>query len=347
MTRSQAVGVLVGLGLLYAGLYVAWWRRRPQHASRAAAVDSGMRETSGDTGPALITGSRGEDSDREPGIQVATGHPTAHQGPDGDYDVRAEGTYIATTTAVSRQERAAVEGLQNSTEAVLLIHRGDAAHLVEIQRAGEPDVFITADRLKAFRRDRSEAGRSIGAPRLGVLTWRADDGSLYETAFLPRHRADLERIEAALWWHTAAREVQEPVHTSEPGLTADYTDGFGPMAAASRRGADERPSGQPEREATDRGTPAEPSGGEANAEGAGTDAAEDAGPGVPDDDASTDGEAEGAAADGEAEGAAADGEAEGAATDGESDEAATDGQAPEAPADPHRAPSRAEGGDTA
>jgi hypothetical protein len=334
MTRSQAIGVLVVLGLLYAGLYVAWWRRRPQHASRAAAVDSGMRETSGDTGPALITGSRGEDSDREPGIQVATGH----QGPDGDYDVRAEGTYIATTTAVSRQERAAVEGLQNSTEAVLLIHRGDAAHLVEIQRAGEPDVFITADRLKAFRRDRSEAGRSIGAPRLGVLTWRADDGSLYETAFLPRHRADLERIEAALWWHTAAREVQEPVHTSEPGLTADYTDGFGPTAAASRRGADERPPGQPEREATDRGTPAEPSGGEANAEGAGTDAAEDAVPGVTDDGASTDGEAEGATTDGESEEAA---------TDGESEEADIDGQAPEDPADPHRAPSRAEGGDNA
>jgi hypothetical protein len=301
MTRSQAVGVLVVLGLLYAGLYVAWWRRRPQHAS-TAAVDSGMRETSGDTGPALIRGSRGEDSDREPGIQVATGH----QGPDGDYDVRAEGTYLATTTAVSRQERAAVEGLQNATEAVLLIHRGDAAHLVEIQRVGEPDVFITADRLKAFRRDRSEAGRSIGAPRLGVLTWRADDGSLYETAFLPRHRADLERIEAALWWHTAAREVQEPVHTSEPGLTADYTDGFGPTAGASRR--------------------------------AGTDAAEDAGSGVTDDDASTDGEAEGATTDGEAEGAA---------TDGEAEEADIDGQAPQDPADPHRAASRAEGGDNA
>lgn len=333
MTRSQAVGVLVVLGLLLAGLYRAWWRRRPQHPSRSVAAGSRMRET-GDTGPALITGSRGEDSDREPGIQVASGQ----QGPDGDYDVRAEGTYIATTTAVSRQERAAVEGLQNSTEAVLLIHRGDAAHLVEIQRAGEPDVFITADRLKAFRRDRSEAGRSIGAPRLGVLTWRADDGSLYETAFLPRHRADLESIEAALWWHTAAREVQEPVHPSESGLTADYTDGFGPTSAAGRRGADQRPSGQLEGEATDRGTPLGPLGGEPSAEVGGTDEAEEPGPGEADDDANTDGQAERAATDGEAEGAA---------TDGEADDARTDGEAPDDPADPHRARSRAEGGDSA
>jgi hypothetical protein len=212
VTRPQAVGVLlVVLGLVYAGLYFAWQRKRRRRTSASVAVASGPPL---DAAPGIVSGSRGEDSDREPGIQVAA--------TEADYDVRAEGTYISTTTALSHHERVTVEGLGNRSAAVLLVHRGDADHLVELQRAGEQDVFIAADRLKAFRRDRGMAGKFMGTPRLAVLTWRADDGTLYETGFLPRHRVDLEKIEAALWWHTGAREVQEPVHPSEPGLTADY-----------------------------------------------------------------------------------------------------------------------------
>jgi hypothetical protein len=212
VTRGQAVGILlVLLGVVYAGLYFAWQRKRRRYLSAAVAVDRGP---TGDPAPGIVTGSRGEDSDREPGIQVAPS--------EADYDVRAEGTYISTTTARSRHERVTVEGLGNPSVAVLLVHRGDAEHLVEIRRTGEQDVFITAERLKAFRRDRGMAGKFLGSPRLAVLTWRADDGALYETGFLPRHRADLERIEAALWWHTGARELQEPVKPPDPGLTADY-----------------------------------------------------------------------------------------------------------------------------
>lgn len=229
MSRGQAVGILlVLLGVVYAGLYFAWQRKRRRYLSAAVAVDRGP---TGDPAPGIVTGSRGEDSDREPGIQVAPS--------EADYDVRAEGTYISTTTARSRHERVTVEGLGNPSAAVLLVHRGDAEHLVEIRRTGEQDVFITAERLKAFRRDRGMAGKFLGSPRLAVLTWRADDGALYETGFLPRHRADLERIEAALWWHTGARELQEPVQPPDPGLTADYEKS--PDTSTSRTNAAESP----------------------------------------------------------------------------------------------------------
>lgn len=216
MSRGDAVLLLVLLlAVSFGGLYLAWRRKSTRHTSAAVVVEpTGPSTIADDTAaPSRVTGTRGEDSDREPGLQVAE-----RQSED---EVQAEGTYVSTTTAASRLERVTVEGLGHPSQAVLLVHRRDAKHLVEIRRTGERDVLISADRLRAFRRDRGMAGKFMGPARLAVLTWTADDGAVYETGFLPRHRADLERIEAALWWHTAAREVQEPVARADSGVNAE------------------------------------------------------------------------------------------------------------------------------
>ena len=177
MTRLQAVGVLfVALGLVYALLYAAWLRKRRRHASAAIAAE---RERTGS----------GEVSDT----------PTTRASPAA---LSVEGTYVSTTTALSRLERVTVEGLGNRARATLLITRGAPEQLVRIERQGETSVLITGPRLVSVRRDRGMVGKFVGGNRLLVLQWRADGGDLYETGFLPRYKADLEKVETALWWHT-------------------------------------------------------------------------------------------------------------------------------------------------
>jgi hypothetical protein len=156
--------MLVALGLVYAVLYAAWLRKQRRHTSSAVAAKDDV--------------------------------------PSGRAVVVAEGTYISTTTAESRLERVTVEGLGNRSRATLTVHRGDADQLVRIERQGESTVVIPAARLLSARRAGGMAGKWVGTNRVVVLQWRADDGAAYETGFLPRHRADVDRIESALWWHT-------------------------------------------------------------------------------------------------------------------------------------------------
>ncbi len=177
MSRPQAVGVmLIALGLIYALLYAAWLRKRRRHTSASVAV-AGARE--GDAA-----------RDDAPGGVV-----------------RAEGTYVSTTTAASRHERVAVEGLGNRSRATMTVRRGAPDELVRFERQGEADVVVPKARLVDVRRDRGMAGKFVGSNRLLVVRWRADDDAIYETGFLPRHRADLERLESALWWHQAGSSI--------------------------------------------------------------------------------------------------------------------------------------------
>lgn len=177
MTRLQAVGImLIALGLVYAVLYAAWLRGQRRHASAAIAAER----------------QRTEDG--------VTDAPAPHD--ERASAIVAEGTYISTTTAQSRLERVTVDGLGNRSRATLTVRRGDADQLVRIERQGESTVVVPAGRLVAVRRDRGMAGKWVGANRVVVLQWRAEDGAVYETGFLPRHRADVDRIESALWWHT-------------------------------------------------------------------------------------------------------------------------------------------------
>jgi hypothetical protein len=185
MTRLQAVGVLlVALGLIYALLYVAWLRKRRRHASAAIAAERRRTENGPEPAPVVK-------DDRKANVVV-------------------EGTYVSTTSAASRLERVTVEGLGNRSRATLTVRRGDRAQLVRIERQGESTVVIPASRLLSVRRDRGMAGKFVGSQRMLALRWRAEDGAIYETGFLPRYRADIDRVESALWWHTG--EQQDPEH---------------------------------------------------------------------------------------------------------------------------------------
>ena len=70
-------------------------------------------------------------------------------------------------------------------------------------------------------------GKFVGGNRLLVLQWRADGGDLYETGFLPRYRADLEKVESALWWHTG--------ESGDAGGTAVETGAAARRCARRRR----------------------------------------------------------------------------------------------------------------
>lgn len=191
MTRAQAVGVvLIALGLIYALLYAAWLRKRRRHTSAAVAVSDGRPRQ----------GLADETADT-PGTPVTA--------------VTAEGTYVSTTTAASRHERVAVAGLGNRARATMTVRRGQPDELVRFERQGESAVVIPRGRLLQVRRERGMAGKFVGSSRLLVLQWRADDDAIYETGFLPRYRADLDRLEGALWWHQNGASIDSAPETRE------------------------------------------------------------------------------------------------------------------------------------
>ncbi|SDP05237.1 hypothetical protein SAMN04489867_1285 [Pedococcus dokdonensis] len=195
MTRLQAVGVmLVALGLIYALLYAGWVRKRHLHESAAIAAER-------------------DRTSRDHSIEA----PVFKEKP---AQVIVEGTYISTTTADNRLERVTVEGLGNRSRATLVVTRGDADELVRIDRQGEATVVIPAARLRSARRERGMVGKFVGANRVVVLQWRAENGDIYETGFLPRYKADVERVESALWWHTGDSD-ETPDET--PDATPDAT----------------------------------------------------------------------------------------------------------------------------
>jgi hypothetical protein len=184
--------MLVALGLIYALLYVAWLRKRREHESAAIALERNR-------------------TTRDHALEA----PALKEKP---AQVIAEGTYVSTTTAQSRLERVTVAGLGNRAKATLIVSRGDADELVRIDRQGEATVIIPAARLISARRERGMVGKFVGANRLVVLQWRTEEGDIYETGFLPRYKADVERVESALWWHTG-ESPEEPTDPETEGKT--------------------------------------------------------------------------------------------------------------------------------
>ena len=210
MTRLQAVGVmLVALGLIYALLYAAWLRKRREHESAAIAAER-SRTT------------------RDHALEA----PALKEKP---AQVIAEGTYISTTVAENRLERVTVEGLGNRAKATLIVSRGDADQLVRIDRQGEATVIIPAARLISARRGRGMVGKFVGANRLVILQWKTEDGDTYETGFLPRYKADVDRVESALWWHTGEASEAFSQDAAEVGDGASSRDS--PHSAGSAEDA--------------------------------------------------------------------------------------------------------------
>ena len=64
------------------------------------------------------------------------------------------------------------------------------------------------------------AGKFVGANRLLVLQWRPTTGDIYETGFLPRYRADVDKLETALWWH---RDPRDAGPTAPPAAEQETT----------------------------------------------------------------------------------------------------------------------------
>jgi hypothetical protein len=187
--------MLVALGLIYALLYAAWLRKRREHESAAIAAER-CRTT------------------RDHALEA----PALKEKP---AQVIAEGTYVSTTTAESRLERVTVEGLGNRAKATLIVSRGDVDELVRIDRVGEATVIISAARLISARRERGMVGKFVGANRLVVLQWRTEGGDTYETGFLPRYKADVDRVQSALWWHTGETADKPADAEAETGDTED------------------------------------------------------------------------------------------------------------------------------
>ena len=179
--------MLIALGLIYALLYAAWVRKRRRHGSAAVAV-------AGDDAAPSAAGA-------------------VH-----DRAVRAEGTYVSTTTAASRHERVAVAGLGNRARATMTVRRGEPEELVRSSGRASP----TSSSREAPPRGAPGPGHGGQVRRSQPAAGPALAGRrrrLYETGFLPRYRADLERLEAALWWHQGGATIDSAPETREGDLS--------------------------------------------------------------------------------------------------------------------------------
>lgn len=104
----------------------------------------------------------------------------------------AQGRYLSTTQAISRQERVAAAGLDVPSKANMVVD--DSA--VRWEREGLGEVRIAGARLLGASLKRDLTGRLLGRAHTVLVSWRADKGTLgnageqYVTTFLPRTRAD-------------------------------------------------------------------------------------------------------------------------------------------------------------
>jgi hypothetical protein len=104
----------------------------------------------------------------------------------------AAGTYLNTTTAISRQERVAATGLDVRAKANMVVDDG----AVRWEREDLGEVRIAGPRLLGASLKRDLAAQLRGQAHIVLVSWRADkdthgnEGDRYVTSFLPRTRAD-------------------------------------------------------------------------------------------------------------------------------------------------------------
>jgi hypothetical protein len=193
MTRALAVLLLLVLLLAVYGLmYAGWSRRRRRHPGAVSAVSP----------------------------VVAGDEPVGASGPADDVDVGvdgvaevlagAEGVYVSTVSERSRHDRVTAAGLGARARARMAVHTGG----VRWDREGAAVVRVDASRIVAAGRSAGMAGKFVGQQRLVTVTWLADDGTVYDTGFLPRYRADADMLLAAVEQTRSA--VIPPPHGPEP-----------------------------------------------------------------------------------------------------------------------------------
>lgn len=118
-----------------------------------------------------------------PPAPVAPGEPLA----------RAEGQYVASTTAGDWLDRIAVHGLGIRTNATLAVY----PHGVLFDRSGAPALYIPAAALDGVRLDSGMAGKFVEKDGLLVLSWMHGSHGL-DTGFRTRRAADRDVVFAAL-----------------------------------------------------------------------------------------------------------------------------------------------------
>ena len=196
MSRTQAVGVLlIALGVIYALMYLGWVRRARRHQSAAIAT------TPRPAPPASTPVATYHLDAPSPEAAPAEAQPTEEL-PLGQFELpialdtwaEVEGTYVSTTVALSRHERVSAAGLGARAEATMVV---DAAG-VRWDRQGAVPVHVDGHLVTGVRTDRGMAGKFVGQPRIVVVAWRAPDGAIFETGFLPRYKADIEPLLAAV-----------------------------------------------------------------------------------------------------------------------------------------------------
>jgi hypothetical protein len=197
MTRLQAVGVLlIVLGVIYALMYLGWLRRARRHRSAAIATAPPTATPPAPSPPAatlLASYTPPVERDPEPAPSLEdTGQfalPLAME-----VWAESEGTYVSTTTAVSRLERVNAAGLGARSAATMVVDGSG----VRWDRQGAVPVHVEAHTVTAVRADKGMAGKFLGQDRLVVVSWKAPDHQIYDTGFLPRHKADTDSLIAAV-----------------------------------------------------------------------------------------------------------------------------------------------------
>lgn len=130
-----------------------------------------------------------------PAVPEAPGVPLA----------RAEGQYVASTTAGDWLDRIAVHGLGIRTNSVLSVYsRG-----VLFDRAGAQALYIPATKLTAVRQESGMAGKFVEKEGLLVLTWHLGTLEL-DTGFRTRRAADKDTLYDSLQQLIAAAHQAEP-----------------------------------------------------------------------------------------------------------------------------------------
>ncbi len=185
MTRAPAVLLLLVLLLaVYALMYAGWSRRRRRH-------------------PAAAVAARAPDAAATP--------EAAAEGATGEQVAAAEGIYVSTVSAGSRHDRVTAAGLGARSRARMVVHTSG----VRWHRQGADVVSVDAPLILGAGRSAGMAGKFLGQQRLVTVTWRAGDGSAYDTGFLPRYRSDGPLLLAAL--ELAMGAAPAPPGASDPG----------------------------------------------------------------------------------------------------------------------------------
>lgn len=141
---------------------------------------------------------RQADVDPLPEVPLEPGVPSA----------RAEGQYVATTTAGDWLDRIAVHSLGIRTNAILSVY----PHGVLLDRSGAPAIYIPAAGLTAVRQESGMAGKFVEKEGLLVLTWDLGAHAL-DTGFRTRKAADKETLQNSLQQLIAATRQE---HSQDP-----------------------------------------------------------------------------------------------------------------------------------